>query len=129
MGNRVVLANIVGAVFCFFFGWGAFGILMMPLYEQYATMEAFRTESDFFDHIWVMVLGYLVGCILVNRLMHSGVLEEGVKAGLIVGLAQCALEMVNFTLYNGGFPLLAATLLAGLLQWGLVGALMSLIRR
>src|SRR5215813_7254550 len=96
--QRGAIALVVAFVFIFLFGFVWHGILMKSAYME--TTALWRTDSDFNNHFWVLLLGHAVLAFAFTGLYVSKVGIQSAGAGfgygIVFGIFCAGLDLIRF---------------------------------
>lgn len=127
--KRGVLALVVAfiTIFCFEYVWH--GILMKSAYMETAAL--WRTDPDFLNHFWILVLGHAVTAFAFTGLYVSKVgvqsIATGLGYGIVIAIFSFGGDLVQFAVQPLTTKILWMWLAGGLLEFALVGVLVGAI--
>ena len=125
--GSVALACAFVLIFLFGFVWH--GFLMKGMYAETASL--WRTEGDFQNHFWVLILGHVVIAFAFTGLyvrkigLHS--MATGLGYGIVIGILACGVNIIRFAVEPLTTNILLMWFAADLICFAIMGALVGAI--
>src|SRR6516165_9377469 len=127
--QRGVVALVVAFIFIFLFGFVWHGILMKSAYMETAAL--WRTDSDFNNHFWVLLLGHAVLAFAFTGLYVSKVGIQSAGAGfgygIVFGIFCAGLDLIRFAVEPLTTKILWMWIAGRLISFAVMGALVGAI--
>ena len=127
--QRGSLALICAFVLVFLFGFVWHGILMKGAYAETASL--WRTEGDFQNHFWILIVGHAVLAFAFTGLYVSKVGENSVATGLgygiVFGIFCAGVELIRFAVEPITAKILLMWIVGDIIQFAIVGAVVGAI--
>ena len=129
--KRGSLALVCAFVLIFLFGFVWHGVLMKPMYAETASL--WRTEGDFQNHFWILILGHAVVAFaftgLYVRKVGLNSVATGLGYGVVIGIFCAGVELIRFVVEPITSKILFMWVIGDIIQFGLVGAVVGAIYR
>jgi hypothetical protein len=115
----------------FLFGFVWHGYLMKGAYMETASL--WRTEGDFQNHFWILILGHAVLAFAFTGLYVSKIGENSVATGLgygvVIGIFSAGAELIRFAVEPITMKILWMWIIGDILMFAIVGAAVGAIYR
>src|SRR5256885_13591226 len=125
--KRGSLALICAFVLVFLFGFVWHGVLMKGMYNETASL--WRTEGDFQDHFWILILGHAVIAFAFTGLYVSKIglnsAATGLGYGIVLGILYWGVELIRFAVEPLTTKILWMWLAGDLISFALMGAIIG----
>src|SRR5436309_3879369 len=127
--GSVALACAFVLIFLFGFVWH--GFLMKGMYAE--TSSLWRTEGDFQNHFWVLILGHVVIAFAFTGLyvrkigLHS--MATGLGYGIVIGIFGAGVELIRFAVEPLTTKILVMWIIGDIIQFAIVGAIVGAVYR
>jgi hypothetical protein len=129
--QRGSLALICAFVLVFLFGFVWHGVLMKGMYNETASL--WRTEGDFQNHFWILILGHAVVAFAFTGLYVSKVglnsAATGLGYGVVIGIFCAGVELIRFAVEPITTKILCMWIVGDIIQFAVVGAVVGAIYR
>lgn len=118
-------------VLLFLFGFVWHGFLMKGMYAETASL--WRTEGDFQNHFWILILGHFVIAFAFTGLyvskigLHSA--ATGLGYGIVIGIFGAGVELIRFAVEPLTAKILVMWIIGDIIQFAIVGAVVGAIYR
>lgn len=127
--KRGAIALIVAFVCIFGFEFVWHGILMNRAYTETAAL--WRSEADFLNHFWLLVIGHAVVAFAFTGLYISKVglqsATTGLGYGIVIGIFCAGGDLIRFAVQPLTTKILWMWIAGGLIEFAIVGALVGTI--
>jgi hypothetical protein len=127
--QRGSLALICAFVLVFLFGFVWHGVLMKEMYTETASL--WRTEGDFQNHFWILILGHAVVAFAFTGLYVSKVgvnsAVTGFGYGVVIGIFCAGVELIRFAVEPITAKILCMWIIGDIIQFAIVGAAVGAI--
>ena len=122
-------AFLCAFVVVFLFGFFWHGILMKPAYMETASL--WRSEGDFQNHFWILIMGHAVLAFAFTGLYVSKVgvnsVVTGLGYGVVIGIFCAGVELIRFAVEPITAKILWMWIIGDIIQFALVGAVVGAI--
>jgi hypothetical protein len=129
--KRGSLALMCAFVLVFLFGFVWHGILMKGMYNETASL--WRTEGDFQEHFWILILGHAVIAFAFTGLYVSKIglnsAATGLGYGIVIGIFGAGVELIRFAVEPLTTKILLMWIVGDIIQFAIVGAAVGAIYR
>jgi len=125
------VALICAFVVIFLFGFVWHGFLMKGMYAETASL--WRSQTDFQNHFWVLILGHAVVAFAFTGLYVSKVglnsSSVGLGYGIVIGMFAAGVEIIRFAVEPLTTKILLMWIIGDILQFAIAGAVIGAIYR
>ena len=122
---------ICAFVLVFLFGFVWHGVLMKGMYNETASL--WRTEGDFQEHFWILILGHAVIAFAFTGLYVSKIglnsAATGLGYGIVIGILCAGVELIRFAVEPLTTKILLMWIVGDIIQFAIVGAAVGAIYR
>ena len=129
--KRGSVALICAFVVIFLFGFVWHGFLMKGMYAETASL--WRSQTDFQNHFWVLILGHAVVAFAFTGLYVSKVglnsSSVGLGYGIVIGMFAAGVEIIRFAVEPLTTKILLMWIIGDILQFAIAGAVIGAIYR
>jgi len=130
--SRLALAAVAATIVDGVYGFVVYGNLLTSQFAQYPgvfrPLEAMNAKMPFlFAGLLVMML---VAAFIYAKGYEGGAgVPEGARFGALIGLFMAGIGLGNYAVFNIGSRLVGSMIVAGLVEWTIVGIVIGLVYR